>query len=144
AISRSRRSNINTQDFRLVMPALVAGIHVLLRRPRKTWMAGTSPAMTWRARRFRARACQCHCGGHAFGARCDARRTSSQREDELMLSRRNFLTSTIAAGATLATQGAQKAAAQVDRRMIVDAQIHLWKAESEDWKWVPGLQPQLP
>src|SRR5215831_7151156 len=33
------------------MPALVAGIHVLLsgaRRQRKTWMAGTSPAMTWR------------------------------------------------------------------------------------------------
>ncbi len=28
--------------------------------------------------------------------------------------------------------------------MIVDAQIHLWKAESEDWKWVPGLKPQLP
>jgi hypothetical protein len=26
------------------MPALVAGIHVLLAR--KTWMAGTSPAMT--------------------------------------------------------------------------------------------------
>src|SRR5262245_38211285 len=64
------------------------------------------------------------------------------REDEFMLSRRNFLTSTIAAGAALATQGPHKAAAQVDRRMIVDAQIHLWKAESEDWKWVPGLQPQ--
>ena len=28
--------------------------------------------------------------------------------------------------------------------MIVDAQIHLWKSESEDWRWVPGLQPQLP
>jgi len=27
------------------MPALVAGIHVFLCR-RKTWMAGTSPAMT--------------------------------------------------------------------------------------------------
>jgi predicted TIM-barrel fold metal-dependent hydrolase len=61
-----------------------------------------------------------------------------------MLSRRDFLTSTAAAGAALATQVPQKAAAQVDRRMIVDAQIHLWKAESEDWKWVPGLQPQLP
>src|SRR5262249_41979830 len=66
------------------------------------------------------------------------------REDKVMLSRRNFLTSTVAAGAALATQSPQKAAAQVDRRMIVDAQIHLWKAESEDWKWVPGLQPQLP
>jgi predicted TIM-barrel fold metal-dependent hydrolase len=61
-----------------------------------------------------------------------------------MLSRRDFLTTTAAAGAAIATQVSQKAAAQVDRRMIVDAQIHLWKAESEDWKWVPGLQPQLP
>ncbi len=28
------------------MPALVAGIHVLLLRQNKTWMAGTSPGMT--------------------------------------------------------------------------------------------------
>jgi len=28
--------------------------------------------------------------------------------------------------------------------MIVDAQVHLWKAESDDWKWVPGRKPQLP
>ena len=61
-----------------------------------------------------------------------------------MLSRRNFLNASIGAGAALATQGPQRAAAQADRRMIVDAQVHLWKAESEDWKWVPGLVPQLP
>jgi len=30
------------------------------------------------------------------------------------------------------------------RRTIVDAQVHLWKAESPDWKWVPGRKPQLP
>jgi predicted TIM-barrel fold metal-dependent hydrolase len=29
-------------------------------------------------------------------------------------------------------------------RMIVDSQVHLWKAESDDWKWVPGRKPQLP
>jgi predicted TIM-barrel fold metal-dependent hydrolase len=29
-------------------------------------------------------------------------------------------------------------------RTIVDAQIHLWKAETDDWKWVPGRKPQLP
>ena len=29
-------------------------------------------------------------------------------------------------------------------RMIVDAQAHLWKAESPDWPWVPGRKPQLP
>src|SRR5437868_14497102 len=61
-----------------------------------------------------------------------------------MLTRRSFVTSTVGAGAALATQGPHRAAAQADRRMIVDAQVHLWKAESPDWKWVPGLQPQLP
>ncbi len=29
-------------------------------------------------------------------------------------------------------------------RMIVDSQVHLWKAESPDWPWVPGRKPQLP
>ena len=61
-----------------------------------------------------------------------------------MLSRRSFLNTTIGASAALATQSARRAAAQVGRRIIVDAQVHLWKAESEDWKWVPGLTPQLP
>ena len=36
-----------------------------------------------------------------------------------------------------------QAAAQ-SRRLVVDGQVHLWKAESEDWKWVPGRPPQLP
>jgi predicted TIM-barrel fold metal-dependent hydrolase len=61
-----------------------------------------------------------------------------------MWSRRGFLKATIGAGAVVATQDPQRAAAQADRRMIVDAQVHLWKAESDDWKWVPGLVPQLP
>jgi predicted TIM-barrel fold metal-dependent hydrolase len=61
-----------------------------------------------------------------------------------MLSRRSFLNASVGAGATLAAQAPRRAAAQVDRRMIVDAQVHLWKAETEDWKWVPGLTPQLP
>jgi predicted TIM-barrel fold metal-dependent hydrolase len=29
-------------------------------------------------------------------------------------------------------------------RTIVDSQVHLWKAESPDWPWVPGRKPQLP
>src|SRR5262249_18289221 len=29
-------------------------------------------------------------------------------------------------------------------RLIVDAQVHLWKAESPDWPWVPGMKPQMP
>jgi hypothetical protein len=37
----------NRVTIPVVMPALVAGIHGFLRRQaRKTWMAGTSPAMT--------------------------------------------------------------------------------------------------
>jgi predicted TIM-barrel fold metal-dependent hydrolase len=61
-----------------------------------------------------------------------------------MVSRRSFLNTAIGAGAALAAPGQRPAVAQVDRRMIVDAQVHLWKAETEDWKWVPGLNPQLP
>jgi hypothetical protein len=38
---------IETHCLTFVMPALVAGIHVLTTQQRvKTWMAGTSPAMT--------------------------------------------------------------------------------------------------
>lgn len=61
-----------------------------------------------------------------------------------MLTRRGFVAGALGAGAALSTQGAPGANAQVDRRIITDAQIHLWKAESDDWKWTPGLKPQLP
>src|SRR5246127_1854121 len=61
-----------------------------------------------------------------------------------MLTRRSFVAGTLGAGAALSAQRPREATAQADRRMIVDAQVHLWKAESPDWKWVPGLQPQLP
>jgi hypothetical protein len=44
-----------------------------------------------------------------------------------MLSRRQFVASPLAAGAV---------------RTIVDAQVHLWKAESEDWKCVRGLNDE--
>ena len=50
-----------------------------------------------------------------------------------MLSRRELLGSAMAAGAALASQ---KVVAQPSKRTIVDAQVHLWKAESEDWKYV--------
>jgi predicted TIM-barrel fold metal-dependent hydrolase len=64
-----------------------------------------------------------------------------------MVSRRSFFGGALGAGASLMlpTQGPQRAAAQQPaKRTIVDAQVHLWKAESPDWKWVPGLKPQLP
>ena len=35
-------------------------------------------------------------------------------------------------------------AAEGLERMIVDAQVHLWKAESPDWPWIPGARPQMP
>src|SRR5437763_11641444 len=28
--------------------------------------------------------------------------------------------------------------------MIVDSQVHLWKAQTPDWRWVPGRVAQLP
>ena len=59
-----------------------------------------------------------------------------------MLSRRQFMGTAAAAGVSLAAQLPQSAPAQTRRRTIVDAQVHLWKAESEDWKWVPGMTPQ--
>src|SRR4051812_42502368 len=59
-----------------------------------------------------------------------------------MLSRRQFVTSTLAAGAALASSRTSNA--QGAKRIIVDAQVHLWKAQSEDWKWVPGARPQMP
>lgn len=63
-----------------------------------------------------------------------------------MLSRRDFINGTIGAGVALGAQGARTAKAQKNtrKRTIVDAQVHLWKAESPDWPWVPGRQPQLP
>jgi predicted TIM-barrel fold metal-dependent hydrolase len=62
-----------------------------------------------------------------------------------MLSRRSFLKSTFGAGVALATQGCQQMAAQpVRKRIIVDAQVHLWKASTPDRPWVPGARPQLP
>jgi predicted TIM-barrel fold metal-dependent hydrolase len=60
-----------------------------------------------------------------------------------MLSRRGFVNGAVGAGVALAAQGSRTGAAQ-SKRTIVDAQVHLWKAESDDWKWVPGMKPQLP
>ena len=59
-----------------------------------------------------------------------------------MLTRRAFIGTTLGAGAALAA-GAPPVIAQ-RKRTIVDAQIHLWKANTPDWPWVPGAKPQLP
>jgi predicted TIM-barrel fold metal-dependent hydrolase len=64
-----------------------------------------------------------------------------------MLTRRDFLNGALGAGVALATQRARPAAAQPvqpQRRVIVDSQIHMWKANTPDRPWVPGTRPQLP
>ncbi len=72
-----------------------------------------------------------------------------------MLSRRGFLNGTLGAGAGLMLAGAQSVAAQTadaptplpqarPRRIIVDLQVHQWKAQSADRPWPPGRAPQLP
>src|SRR5262249_1887202 len=73
---------------------------------------------------------------------------ATKKKDAQMLSRRSFLNNTLGAGLALTT--AQQAAAQTPavqparNRLIVDARVHLWKAESPDWPWVPGMKPQMP
>jgi predicted TIM-barrel fold metal-dependent hydrolase len=61
-----------------------------------------------------------------------------------MISRRSFIRTALGAGLALATQSRPQVAAQPERkRTIVDAQVHIWKAESPDWPWVPGATPQM-
>lgn len=61
-----------------------------------------------------------------------------------MLTRRKFFGSTIGAGVVLTSPGLQRAQSQPAKRMIVDAQVHMWKANSPEWPWDPGTRPQLP
>src|ERR1700758_3893044 len=61
-----------------------------------------------------------------------------------MPSRRSFVASGLGAGAVLAAQGPRQAGGQGARRLIVDAQVHLWKGEPPDRQGAPGLKPQLP
>jgi predicted TIM-barrel fold metal-dependent hydrolase len=67
-----------------------------------------------------------------------------------MLSRRSFLHGTFIAGAGWALAGPQSATAQAPapqpgpRRLIVDAQVHQWKAQAPDRPWPPGRVAQLP
>jgi predicted TIM-barrel fold metal-dependent hydrolase len=58
-----------------------------------------------------------------------------------MSSRRSFLAGT--ASLALASTSLKPAAAQM-RRLIVDAQIHMWPANRPDRPWVAGAQPQIP
>ena len=67
-----------------------------------------------------------------------------------MLSRRDFLNDALGAGAGLALVGPQSALAQMParppgpHRLIVDSQVHQWKAQAPDRPWPPGRVAQLP
>jgi predicted TIM-barrel fold metal-dependent hydrolase len=61
-----------------------------------------------------------------------------------MLTRREFIGTTLVAGAALSTSAHHARPQPTNKRMIVDAQVHLWKANSPDWPWNPGARPQLP
>src|SRR5258706_6579293 len=54
-----------------------------------------------------------------------------------MPSRRRFLSGVLGMGLAMNVK------AQA-RREIVDAQVHLWKADAPDLPWVPGAKPQMP
>jgi len=58
-----------------------------------------------------------------------------------MTTRRQFIQGALGASALAAT-GCQSMGG--GKRRIVDAQVHLWKAASADWPWVPGMKPQMP
>jgi predicted TIM-barrel fold metal-dependent hydrolase len=53
------------------------------------------------------------------------------------------MTSAAAQGAQPSAKGSS-AGPGGQKRLIVDAQVHLWKAETADWRWVPSRPPQLP
>jgi predicted TIM-barrel fold metal-dependent hydrolase len=61
-----------------------------------------------------------------------------------MLTRRKLIGTTLVAGAALTTSAQQARPQPASKRTIVDAQVHLWKANSPDWPWDPGARPQLP
>jgi len=65
-----------------------------------------------------------------------------------MLSRRSFLNGVAGVGLAAAAPRAEQAAAQAPqpprRRLIIDAQVHLWKANTLDRPWPPNTTPQLP
>src|SRR5262245_66506534 len=58
-------------------------------------------------------------------------------KEEPMLSRRDILSSTAAAGAGLAiaSQASKPVQAQPARRVIVDAQVHIWHAHTPERPW---------
>jgi predicted TIM-barrel fold metal-dependent hydrolase len=62
----------------------------------------------------------------------------------IMSTRRGFLGGSLSAGAVLALQGCGTMAPLSSKRVIVDAQIHLWGPNSPTLPWLPDVPPQMP
>lgn len=60
-----------------------------------------------------------------------------------MLTRRDFNSSLLTTAASTAV-APMTLAQQKPKRLIVDAQVHIWKANTSDRPWVQGTQAQLP
>jgi hypothetical protein len=73
----------------------------------------------------------------------DRRQAKAVGGEDIMMTRREF-GATLAAGAAAASSADPARPQPAGKRTIVDAQVHLWKANSPDWPWVPGAKPQLP
>src|SRR5256714_13500951 len=59
-----------------------------------------------------------------------------------MFTRRKFIGTTLGAGVALATGAC--ATQPAGKRMIVDAQVHLWKVSGPDYPWNAGAKRRLP
>ena len=58
-----------------------------------------------------------------------------------MFTRRHFLQTALGAGVAAATPAFAQAP---KKRIIVDSQIHMWKANTPDRPWAPNTRPQIP
>src|SRR3954471_13263771 len=61
------------------------------------------------------------------------------------ISRRSFITASIGAGLASTASGIRESTAQpTRRRVLVDSQVHVWKASTPDRPWPPNVTPQMP
>src|SRR5262245_37677909 len=61
-----------------------------------------------------------------------------------MLTRRTFAGYGLSAGVALAVGSKRVLAQTTSKRVIVDSQIHMWKANTPDRPWEAGSRPQIP
>jgi len=62
----------------------------------------------------------------------------------MLSTRRGFISGGLSAGAMLALQGCGAMGPQAGKRVVVDAQIHLWGPNAPELPWLPDVPPQMP